>query len=69
MTGRVVRARDLKPGDRFFTRGDWRTEPGIWEVLEQEPDVGRTRCRPITHPDEGESLFSSTAYVTKGTRP
>ena len=54
----------MKSGDRFFTKGNWNTEEGWWEVISPEPDYGRVWCKPIDHPSEGDSWWSEL-YVKR----
>lgn len=49
----------LPIGARFFFKGDWRTEPGEWEVV-GEKDCGMIPCKSDFH---GASDFFGTVHV------
>ena len=48
----------MKVGDRFQHRGDWQTEPGVWEITEADLSLGRCRAKPIA----GDALVHDESW-------
>ncbi len=49
----------INVGDQFYTKGDWQTEPGFWEVTSLDTHTPLSvQAKPITNSWEDESFWS-----------
>ena len=62
-----MQIKDLKPGERFWFRGDWQTAPSVWRIIKLDNFWNMFECESEGpgEPSGQTSLFFGNVTVEK----